>query len=152
MSIKKLMKNQKGIGLVEVIAALGISIIVITALVSLALFTMRSSLTSKLLLEASKTANKELESVRAYRDRSASWDGFLTDMAGCFGNLCNMDGLTVASGEGTIVIDNETITKSFTLTQESSEIVQVEIEVLWNVGGEQKSTHLYTHLTNWRDK
>lgn len=87
--IKKILNNQKGIGLIEVIAALGIATIVITALVSMAIFTLRSSLESKLLLESTKQANVEIELIRALRDKSAFWDdpdgldGFWDEISTC---------------------------------------------------------------------
>lgn len=65
---KKYKPNQEGIGLVETIVALGLGVVVLTALVSLSVFTLRTSTRGKLMLEGSKRANEQLELVRAYRD------------------------------------------------------------------------------------
>lgn len=149
----KIKQNQKGIGLVEVIAALGISVIVITSLVSLSLTTLRSSLQSKLLLEATKIANKEVEALRSYRDRSLTWDQFIIDITPCIAAQCNMTDLnTVTTGAGTINSNGQTLTKSFTLTQETEDLIKVEVEVLWSVGPQAKNTHIYTYLSNWQNK
>ena len=86
---KVYISDKRGIGLIEVIAALAIAVIVITALVSMAIFTLRSSLESKLLLESTKQANVELELIRALRDSYPYWDdpadieGFWDDISAC---------------------------------------------------------------------
>jgi Tfp pilus assembly protein PilV len=161
--------NEKGIGLVEVIAALGVSVVVLTSLVSLALFTVRSSLQSKLLLEGTKLASRELELVRAYRDGSDEWengsDGFLDEVMPCTNaaNACHMvysPGLSVdQSGAATEGSGAETITRQFTATrqdgtalQSGDEVVRIAVQVSWNIGNETKYARLYTDLTNWANK
>ena len=153
-------KNQKGIGLVEVIAALGVAIVVITALVSLAIFTLRSSLQSKLLLEATKQANRELELVRAYRDISGNWATFRSAIDDCYAlSHCSMtlDGATVQLQENVSGSGLETITRYFVASNidgsqlsGTEEEVRIAVTVYWNVGGEIQETHVYTDLTNWR--
>lgn len=160
MPINKL--NQKGIGLVEVIAALGLTIMTITALVSLALYTMRSSLQSKLTLEGSKMATREVELVRAYRDRSATWADFTTGLtsATCVVNpgsgSCHMDNtsLTPLSGTGTETVDNQTVTRRFTADIDGADpnIVYITVTVSWSISGRTHQTNLYTYLTNWRNE
>lgn len=161
--------NEKGIGLVEVIAALGVSVVVLTSLVSLALFTVRSSLESKLLLEGTKLASRELELVRAFRDASNEWengtDGFLDSVMPCTdaANACHMvysPGLSVDnSGSATEGTGAETITRQFTATrqdgtplQSGDEVVRIAVQVSWDVGSETKYARLYTDLTNWANK
>lgn len=162
MSIKKL--NQNGIGLVEVIAALGITLMTVTALVSMALFTLRSSLNSKLTLEGSKIAARELELVRAYRDRSATWYDFTNGLisSGCIVNpgtgSCHMDNSVIppvpVTGAGTDTIDSETVTRLFTADIDAADpnIVYVSVTVSWVVSNTTHQTHLYTYLTNWRNE
>jgi hypothetical protein len=168
--------NQKGIGIVEVIAALGLSILVLTSLVSLSLFSVRSSLQSKLLLEGTKQANKQLELVRAFRDSRSEWEngsnGFLDLIMGCTGEastggICYMDDssteLSVQSGNEPLRIrpgTAEEIVVSFityhpdTENQlvSGNEEVRVAVEVSWTIADETKYARLYTDLTNWANR
>jgi len=160
--MKNLYKNEKGIGIVEVIAALGLAIIVLTSLVSLSLFTIRSSLHSKLLLEGTKLANREIELVRAFRDASPEWengsDGFLDEMITCT-NGCYMNDLAVVAGNDVIGVGPEQTTRSFRATRidgtqllGGDEEVRISVEVSWFVGNDAKYARLYTDLTNWANK
>lgn len=67
------LKTQSGMGLVEVIAALGVAILVISSLVALSIFTLRNASQSQLLLKATKDVNRQMELLRAFRDTSAVW-------------------------------------------------------------------------------
>jgi hypothetical protein len=156
-------KKSKGIALVEVIAALGIAVVVLTAMVSLTLFTVRASLNSKLLLEGSKAVTEESELLRVYRDTNASsWSTFIATMQSCD------EGVNCCMGSsGTSVLTNqicyrnqgtiEEIRMYFTVTNQSGGAltssdtsVKVSVTASWVVGGATKNTHLYTDLTNWR--
>ena len=170
MHVNKAMRNQKGFGLVEVIAAFSISIVVITSLVSLALTTMRASLNSKLLLEGTKTATREIERVRAFRDSSVSWTQFLDDVDSSDGDgvncTCNsapcikkcsmrLTPLGVNSGQTIEVVDNQSVTRYFNITKDQydpANIARVSVFVSWNIGGLTKGTQIYTDLTNWQPK
>lgn len=158
---------KKGIGLVEVIASFGITIVVLTSLVSLALYTMRSSLNSKLMLEGTKIANREIELVRAYRDSpTRTWSAFLSGLStaqcSCASlpciNRCHMTNtnpVTVVNGTTTESIDGQTVTRYFYVTPDtasSPNIVRVYVTTSWVVGPRTNSTHIYTDLTNWQSK
>lgn len=168
---KDKIKNQKGIALVEVIAALGVSAIAITALVSLSISTLRTSLNSKLLLEGTKIANREIELVRAFRDGEdpdeggpRSWVSFINAVKGCVAlNPCyiNDSDISVVSGskyrdEGT----PEEIKWSFVVSDpvnndsvgETDNIVRVSVSVNWTVGDQLKGAYVYTDLSNWRGR
>lgn len=162
MVVKKF--NQKGIGLVEVVAALGISVVVLTSLVSLSLFTLRSSLQSKLALEGTKLANRELELVRAFRDGNA-WADFALEAAECNdeNSACHMSTtppITISAGQD-IINDGsaDQLTRFFFITNpdgtdftSTNTQARVTVEVNWAVGDETKFTRLYTDLTNWNDQ
>jgi hypothetical protein len=159
-------KKQSGIGLIETLLALGVGIIVITAMVSLAVFTLRASIQNKLTLAGTQLANQEIELIRAFRD-SQSWSEFIEDIDGttgtdCFvdenpGGPCYMVGLNMVPGE--LIIDEGKPTelkKSFTITDQDppgdESLVRVAVSVTWKIGSDTKSTHNYTELSNWRQR
>lgn len=145
----------------EVIAALGIAVVAITALVSLSIATLRTSLDSKLLLEGTKIANREIELVRACRD-GKSWPNFITDLntSNCDQpDGCHMaDVSTIAAGshaEGTGI---ETVTRKFVVSVPEGaldsdpppDIIRISVSVNWKIGDQQKGSYVYTDLSNWR--
>lgn len=157
MIVKKL-KNQKGIGLIETLLAIGVGIIVITSMVALAVYTMRASLQSQLALKGSQLASQEIELVRAYRDNQP-WDTFITQMesSSCFTGSCYMSsaGPTVTSGQYTEGSGAKAITKFFTLQDlsgGSKTLVRVNVTVTWQIGTDTKYAHNYTELSNWRER
>jgi len=168
---KDKIKNQKGIALVEVIAALGVSAIAITALVSLSISTLRTSLNSKLLLEGTKIANREIELVRAFRDGEdpdeggpRSWKKFISDVVGCVeSNPCYINDSDISVFPGSKYRDEDTpeeIKWSFVVSDpinndpvgETDNIVRVSVSVNWTVGDQIKGAYVYTDLSNWRGR
>ena len=151
--------NKKGIGLVETILALGISIVVITSLVSLSLYSLRISQASKFQLQGTKLASEELERLRAARD-SMSWLEFITALSPCInGNLCNIgSGLSIAQGAESIPISgtSSVVTRSFTVTdpingsfEGNEQVLRFSVVVTWTLGTAQKYARIYTDLSNW---
>lgn len=150
-------KKENGIGLIETLLAVGVGIIVITSMVSLAVFTVRASLQNQLRLEGTQKASQEVELVRAYRD-STDWETFINrmDSENCFTGSCYMNSTpTALSGTKTIGSGARAVTKSFTLQDLSGgdkTLVKVSVTVTWNIGTEVKYAHNYTELSNWREK
>jgi len=163
-------QDEEGIGLVEVIFALGVSILVITSLVSLALFTLRSSLQSKLLLQGTKYANQELELVRAYRDTAPIWNSFIDDIRSC--NSCSIDvaGMTVNAAPkcfsgGSVVscgVSNaDKVTVEFQARNTDGsvigagnypDVIRVSVTTSWEVGGDSRAVYNNTEFSNWRSR
>jgi Tfp pilus assembly protein PilV len=168
MYIKTKKLNEKGIGLIETIAALGVAVIVITSLVSLSVFTLRSSTRSKLLLQGSKLASNELELVRTYRDTRTSWAQFLTGVTNCTSatpptSYCNIttSGTSINVNQGQKVSGTavNAINVGFYVTkingqpiQSTDNIVRVTVRTSWNIGGQVQYSYIYTDLSNWRNQ
>ncbi len=162
MYINKL--NQKGIGLVETLLALGVAVIIITSMVSLSIFTLRASLQNKLQITGTQLASQEIELVRALRDSMGTWEQFTDEVDGttgpdCFANDCHMANAatpTVYSGKGILNEDTaEEIIKSFRITDQSSgnkTLLRVNVSITWKVGTDEKAAHTYTELSDWRDR
>lgn len=149
--MKKQRFNQKGIGLVEVIAALGISVVVITSLLSLTLFSLRTSLQSTLLMEATKAANEQMELLRAYRD-TVEWTTFTGVTACSDSSPCSLDGaLSLKNTPATKSSGGTTITIGISATS-AADVVNAKVKASWNIGGLPKSTYVYTDFTNWQNK
>jgi type II secretory pathway pseudopilin PulG len=172
--IKEIKLDSKGIGLIEVIAAVAISVIVITALVSLALYTLRSATNSRMLLEGTKLANTQMELVRAVRDLTQDWGDFamIDDNANCGLNPCHIDitqlsasnlddatkmyNLVVLPGVEQFQIsipnsnENAIVEVGFTAS-ESDGIIRVIVTANWNAGQVQE-TILQSDFSNWRNR
>lgn len=160
---KRINLNSSGMGLIEVIAALGIATMVVTSLVSLSIFSLRSSLKSKLLLESSKVANRELELIRSYRDRN-TWTDFLTSMQSCAPSnpkapTCNMDlngsvinaGIDPTNNLQDLAIDQ--VGRGFYAEHDQqNDIIKVTVVAYWKEGNTIKNTTLRTDLTNWQQR
>jgi hypothetical protein len=169
--------NQSGIALVETIAALGLAIVVITSLVSLSIFTLRTSTKGKLLLEASKVASDQVEIVRAYRDDpSRTWAAFITDIGSCnSGSPCYMNAdiaavppaLSVNPGKGDILDSNSNVVSQYWfevadvvsepgdnlgVVEVTDPVVQIKVTVSWKSGVQDKTTSIYTDISNWRNE
>lgn len=146
-----LSNNNKGIGLVETILALGIAVVVITALVSLAVYTLRSSQQSKYLLEGSKLATEHVELLRLYKD-NAGWSTFTGAVGACTGAThCSTDGIDVVNTPATIQLSNNTsVQRYFTVDLSVTNVVRVTSIVEWQVGPDTKTTTIITDITNWR--
>ncbi|MEN9389802.1 MAG: hypothetical protein RLY61_886 [Candidatus Parcubacteria bacterium] len=145
--------NSKGIGLVEVILSLGIAVIVITSLVSLAVFTLRASQQSRYLLEGSKLASEEIELVRTFKDNSTTWSAFRTAINGCTSSspcYINSGGTGRTGGkEGIDFMD-----RYFYAAQGASDqIYTITAVVEWRFGaGADKKTVIVSEVSNWRNK
>jgi len=151
--------NEKGLGLVEVVVAMGVAMIVITAMISLAIFTLKATTQSKGLLEATRQANKQMEKLRAYRDNyvaTQGWEDFynlLTVAPNCSTNcssnrVCYIDDNFVFHDDDN---PNPAPTSCFyaTSVSENNNVLNVVTVATWRIGGETKSAYSYSRLSNW---
>lgn len=155
MPIKRI--NNKGIGLVEVILSLGIAVIVITSLVSLAVFTLRASQQSRYLLEGSKLASEEIELVRTLKDKSTSWSDFQSKISGCIGSgqRChiNSTGTNTSNVHETIDGFMDRYFYVVPVVGSNDQIYTITAVVEWRFGaGADKRTVIVSEVSNWRNR
>jgi Tfp pilus assembly protein PilV len=157
----KILAQQKGLGLVEVIAALGISVVVITSLLSLTLFSLRTSTQSTLLMEGTKAANYQMELLRAHRDQiTTAWDtganNFVDSVVTCNTTTpCYVtDAFAVVqnSRRPTNAGSTQILTGFYATTEPGGTIVHITVESSWSLGAQSKNTFVYTDFTNWQLK
>lgn len=148
---QKMNKKELGIGLVETIVAIAIAIIVITALVSMSIYTLRASVQSKLLLKGTELASNQLELLRARRDTS-DWTSFATELADCDTTTCYIDGgLNITGTAGTEGTGIEEIEFGFTTVNVDTNVYRINSYAKWYVGSEEKFARNHTELSNWTD-
>lgn len=170
--------DAKGQGLVETILAVAVSVIVVTSLVSLAVFALRNSRQASYATSATQIAQTQIELIRAYRDynsptSSITWADFTGLIATCdFSriNPNNTDGRCfVKQGDTSanfpIILTGHDISKQpFTAyfglacvsglgtCNSTGGTVRAYVFVTWNVGGKSQSIYNVTDFTNWRLK
>lgn len=167
MPTKLTKKIRKAMGLIEVLIAVTVSVIALTAMVSMVVTALRSSLQSRMYLEATKLASQQLERVRAYRD-SKSWAEFTSELSGCYapsstdiGNTCHLlanlgrnngifDG-TAVGGTGISYYFYITDLNGDQISSSSPPSnVRVTAIAFWDGGAKQ--TTMITDLSNWQGK
>lgn len=141
-------KNQQGQALFEVVMAVGVILILIIALISVATLSLFNAQFSRNQSLATKYAQEALEKIRAYRDNN-SWEDFVAN--------CE----TVELG-----IEEELSEKNFSLERDcylneenpdldcmiDADECQVKIEVFWTDSKGMHKSELKTKLNNLKNE
>ena len=136
MSNFKYLKNQKGQTLVEVLAGLGLILIVVTALIGMGVVALKASTSARNRTVAAKLANEGMEIARSVRDQNS---------------LADVDtGTAELSGDDTTVGS-----VTFTRTWDISDVVvgekkKITVEVSWPESSGTKTSSVTSYLTDWR--
>ncbi|MCA9307982.1 hypothetical protein KC980_00555 [candidate division WWE3 bacterium] len=174
-NLYKIFKKQHGVGLVETIFAIGIAVVVMTSLVSLALVSLRTSQKNTSLLRQSKLASEELERIRTYK-LTRDWKDFVDDMRNCTGTsycyiapdlVLHID-LVPPYGESLEAFGDANIYRyfkaydpaavSYPVTSDSAliidpgttpDLLRVSVTVETHVGDDVVSAHTHTDISNW---
>ena len=166
------MKSQKGQGLVETLMAVAVAVIVVTSLVSLAIFALRNSKQSSYASQATQIAETQLQYLRSYRDNSLTpWADFISPATGgtpnCTGTLPACGSAPAStfchSSDVGAPIANVATSTPFTFyyslncipsgsCTSTGGLVRASVLVTWSVGGRTECVYNNTDFTNWRSK
>ena len=156
--------NQKGFSLLGVIVAMFIIIVGLTAVLSLANMSLKSSSASKMRLIASGLAQEGIEVIRNMRETELEWDTW-------YGNVVDGDYRVqydysdlsdlVAFSDTAIKLDittglyqydngNDTIFKRKVALTNSGNLVDVVVEITWQLKGQSHSLVVENQLWNWK--
>ncbi|MEK7595831.1 MAG: hypothetical protein AAB443_04575 [Patescibacteria group bacterium] len=171
----KLMLTEDGQALVEALIAISVAIVVVSALISLSIFSLRNSKESSYTAQATSIAQTQLEYARAYRDHSSvAWSGFVAlgqDSTACLfaptissvasGNRCYF-GLPLtsvgppqlnrpagSSAPFQYIIGFSCVAGT---CNQTGGTVRASVVVEWTVSGKSYSVYNFTDFTNWRGK
>lgn len=143
---KKLKNDSNGQSLVEVIASLGVVILVVAALVNLVTASLRSSNYAKTAAQANKYAQDGIEWMRSLRD-AEDWDIF-KDRTGSWCLRSFSEGLTT----GVCTVTGTIFKREVEISEDTPSRVKVKVTVKWNdQAGEHKSQveTIFTDTSTW---
>jgi len=125
-------RREDGQSLVEVAIAMGVAVVIIVALVSLAATSLRGAGSARNRAQAAKLANEGMEMARQVRDSAATWAGFLSYpwAAETIGNFTRV--IAVEKDLGT------------------DDKAKVTVTVSWTDSAGTHPVTLVSYLTNWR--
>lgn len=142
MKAVRLHPARKGQSLVEAIVAIGITLLVITGLVVLAVGAVRSATLAKNRSLAVQYAQEGMEALRSVRDRD--FDGVPTS---------GTNRLVWTGSEWSTLGGSETIgfyTRSFTSTAVAAGKLKISMTVAWADSAGSHNLDLTTYLTDWQ--
>lgn len=129
-------KSQKGQTLVEVLAGLGLILIVVTALIGMGVIALKTSSSARNRTIAVKLANEGMEMARAVRDQQG------------FDLLVSIPAQGVdVDGDGTDDFTRETVVSVDPLDSGKKLVV---VTVSWAESSGTKSVSVTSYLTDWR--
>ena len=127
-------RSQKGQTLVEVLAGLGLILIVVTALIGMGVVALKASTSARNRTVAAKLANEGMELVRSERDQN-TWDDFVV--------LTWSDQVVTV---GSVDFTRRTVVAN---TPDSGK-KQITVTVSWPESAGTKTTNVTSFLTDWR--
>jgi len=133
---------KSGQSLIEAVVAIGITLLVITGLVVLAVGAVRSATLSRNRSLAVQYAQEGMEALRSIRDRNFS------DLPTGGINRLVWTGTQWSTLAGTETINF--YTRSFTSAQVSAGKLKITLTVAWSDSGGSHTVDLTTYLTNWQ--
>jgi len=128
--------NEKGQGLVEIVVSLGLTILMITGLVSLTSVAIRNANFSRSQSLAKNLGEQAIENARVYRNQNG-WNKFFTDKVG--------NPATDTVGIYTRLIEYEDQSSGG-----ADDKVLVTSTVSWSEGGRSHQSKVETLLTKWQ--
>jgi Tfp pilus assembly protein PilV len=140
--------GRSGQTILEAIAAIAVTIIVVTALVALGVRTVRAATITRNRSQAAAYAQEGIEAVRSIRDRSYA------DLYACRGDSAHKivwSGSQWGCEDGTEEeIEGSIFDRSFTAEEMASDKLKVTVTVYWSDSAGDHTLPVNTYLTDWR--
>lgn len=141
---RSLPAGRQGQSLVEAMAAVAVTFLVVTALVVLAIGAVRSATASRNQSQAVQYVQEGIEAVRSIRDRSFL---ALPPVGGPYQLVWTGTRWDWAGGEQTL---STIFKRSFTMSEETTGKLVVALSVSWIDSTGNHKIDLVTYLTDWR--
>jgi len=137
-------KQEKGQSLIEVLAALGVVVLVILALVTVTTISIRNATFAKNQSLATSYAQEAIEEIREYRDQN-SWADFVT-------NCNNKTAMGLSDPSPPFVLSDPVcnIPETINSCDEGDSRCEVKVTISWDDAKGSHQTVLTTYLTDWQ--
>ena len=144
MREEKFMSSRRGQSLIEALAAIAVTMLVVTSLVGLGVSAIRSATVSRNRALAVSYAQEAMEAIRSIRDRGY---GELSSCSGTRKVYWSGSRWECQSGAETL---DSIFTRSFTASEVTPGKLQVAVRVTWIDNAGSHTMNLDSYLTNWR--
>lgn len=151
------LKAQAGQTLLELVMAIGVGVVVVTAIVSITTLSLKNSGFAKTNAQATRHSQEAIEWLRAERDKS--WPTVFAK-SGVTAQYYCLTNLAWPAAPGTCTatqyITGTTFKREISLINrdlepsiDGNETIQAEVTVTWNDSSGDHQSKLTTQLTNW---
>lgn len=147
----KLKEKIKGQSLFEVVFAVGMSALIITAVVILATNALSNSTFSKNKAIAGRLTQEAVEWLRSQRDEN--WDDFYTRTLTTIWCLPHVDWSTAkigTCGTSDTVVSNSNFRREINFTEIDASNIETKVRVYWQDGRGLHEVSTITNFTDWR--
>lgn len=144
-------RNQKGQSLFEVVFAVGMSALIITAVVVLAANALSNSTFSKNKALAGRFTQEAVEWLRSQRDEN--WDNFYTrtlTTTWCLPDVDWAEAKVGICGVADTILANSNFRREVNFTEIDASNIETKIKVYWEDGRGLHETSTITNFTDWR--
>jgi len=131
--MEQFIKSQSGQTLIEVVAGIGLLVIVVTALIGMGVVALKTSTSARNRTVAAKLASEGMEIARSVRDQ---------------GNLGDVDAAHFPADNTTV--GSVTFTRAWTISDAGTGKKKIIVTVSWPESSGTKSTSVTSYLTDWR--
>ncbi|MBU0649649.1 hypothetical protein KJ605_00130 [Patescibacteria group bacterium] len=160
----KINRNAGGYALLEILLAVAVASVIITAMVSLGIAMVRGVTANRSFSEAGKLSQREADRLKLLRDIATDWDDFKSKVSGCSDSAASQtDGCHLEVSGGSLVKRNgpttdpsSRISYSFGISPvfPGPTITRVDyiVRAWWEVAGVQRNYVIEGAFTSWREE
>lgn len=146
------LKSNKGVTIIETVVALGLTSVLLTALMAMVITAINASDLSKARTIATNYANEGLEIARTQRD-ATDWTTFVANYnSGAGSAICSTCYVTAAgvlTGAVGSAASIAPYTRVVTFSDGGSGRVTVDVKVTWKYHSQTETVELVSYLTDW---
>jgi len=145
-----ILKLKQGQTLVEVLVAVGVTTLLLVAMVAAVTRSLSNAQFSKNKSQAAKYVEEGLEVIRSIRDNSVNWQAFSTSYPEGVYKLNSQLALTANCTQADKISVSSIFSRCVDISDDGAEKKIIKVTVYWTDGSGAHSTYASTYLTSWK--